>query len=404
MTSRPPCRACRGPLHPEVLDLGSQPLCNRFLASADAAEATFPQALAVCGACGLVQLLTPVPAAELASRFPWITYTEAEGHLDALVERLTALGALPTGAVAGGTTYKDSSTLARCATRGARTWEVGADALGLPPGRVEIDAVQERLTEARARVALGTRAPADLLLARHVLEHAHDLAGFCRALAALVRPGGWLVFEVPDSESMLRLTDYTPIWEEHVLYFTRETLPATLARLGFDVVETLVYPHPFENALVVIARRRPPLASVTRAGAVPAGALEQALAYVRAFGATRRRHAAALEAARVPGRPVALLGAGHLGCTWLNLMGLAGAVDLVVDDDPHRAGLFLPGNRLPIVPSATLVDRAVGLCLLGVNLLSEDRVVERNRALIGRGGVFRSIFPASRRALVGSAP
>lgn len=393
------CRACGGALAGTARDLGPQPLCNRFLRSAEEPEERFPLSLGVCAACGLVQLREAAPAAALASRFDWITYQEAEGHLDALVAMLERRGAWRPGGTAAGTSYKDTTTLARLRARGAAsTFEVGAAELDLPAGRVEIDALQGRLDEPRARAIAAGRPPADLLLARHVVEHAHDLPGFLRALRALVRPGGWVVLEVPDGTGMLARQDYSQVWEEHLVYFTPATLAGTLSRHGFAVAELVVYPYPFENAIVALARAGgAPLR--TRASWIEQE-VERAGAFFAAFPAWRDCHRTALSAARANGLGAVLLGAGHLSCTYLNLAGVAPMVACVLDDDPRRAGLRMPGSRLPIVSSAALADAAIGLCLLGVNPLSEPRVVERHQPFLDRGGSFRSIFPASPRALV----
>jgi SAM-dependent methyltransferase len=306
--------------------------------------------------------------------------------------------------VVGGTSYKDTTMLARIAAAGAATWEVDAADLDLPARRVEIDAVQDRLDGRRAQAIAGRRASADLLLVRHVLEHAHDLPGFLRAMTSLVKPGGWLVFEVPDASAMLALRDYSPLWEEHVTYFTPATLPGALAHHGLQPVETVTYPYPFENAVVVVARRGPAPDVDAAPGATPSGAAPAALAYFRGFETARRRQWEALAAERAAGRRIALLGAGHLACTWLNLLGAGSALDCVIDDDPRRAGLRMPGSGLPIVGSAALQERGIDLCLLGVNPLVEDRVVERHQPFVARGGIFRSIFPVSPRALTREVP
>ncbi|MGW8367085.1 MAG: methyltransferase domain-containing protein [Gammaproteobacteria bacterium] len=48
---------------------------------------------------------------------------------------------------------------------------------------------------------------ADLLLVRHVLEHAHDPGAFLEALSMLVRPEGYLLFEMPDCTKFVRACD-----------------------------------------------------------------------------------------------------------------------------------------------------------------------------------------------------
>ena len=54
----------------------------------------------------------------------WITYNEPEGHLDELVDTLMALPGVGPGAVAGGVSFKDDSTLARLERKGLQTWRL----------------------------------------------------------------------------------------------------------------------------------------------------------------------------------------------------------------------------------------------------------------------------------------
>ena len=75
------------------------------------------------------------------------------------------------------------------------------------------------------------------------------------------------------------------------------------------------------------------------------------------------------------------------------------AIDCVIDDNPHKRGLFMPGSRLPIVGSSALLERGIRLCLLSLNPIGEQKVIEKNAAFVAAGGAFASIFPASERAL-----
>ena len=93
----------------------------------------------------------------------------------------------------------------------------------------------------------------------------------------------------------------------------------------------------------------------------------------------------------------------HLACAFVNFHGLSGLFDFVADDTPQKQGRFLPGARLPILPSQELVRRRVPLCLLALSIGNEDRVIARNAAFTEAGGAFRSIFAASRRSIRASA-
>ena len=96
---------------------------------------------------------------------------------------------------------------------------------------------------------------------------------------------------------------------------------------------------------------------------------------------------------------IALFGAGHLACTFVNLFKLKEFIDFCVDDNPNKRGLFLPGSHLPIYGSSSLIKEKVKLCILGLNPLNEDKVIRINQDFINQGGTFLSIFPMSERAL-----
>ena len=67
-----------------VLDLGPQPVSNRFLRPEEDPEKQYrhPLILGRCEGCSLLQLIDPMPAREVVPRFDWIQYNEPEGHLD----------------------------------------------------------------------------------------------------------------------------------------------------------------------------------------------------------------------------------------------------------------------------------------------------------------------------------
>lgn len=394
MSAPPACLVCTTPLHAESLDAGYQPLCNRYLRDPAEPEYRHDLRLGICPACGLIQLVTPPPAAEIAPRFPWLSYSEPEGHLDDLTDLLVELAG--SGCRVGGISYKDDTTLTRLARRGMET--VGrptpAD-LGQAGERVEIDAVQALLTAGKAERVARRSGKSDLLIVRHILEHVHDVAGFLLAMRRLVTPTGLVVFEVPDCTGAIDNGDYSTIWEEHLLYFTPQTLRRTLESNGFEVLRAEIYPYPLENSLVAVTRP----GRVSPPAPAEAEELGSALAYFAGFTAARKRYGAFLARYRQQSGEIALLGAGHLACTFVNTLGLASHIDCVVDDDPNRQGLFMPGSHLPILSSAALAERQIRLCLMSLNPLNEARVLAKQHPFLDRGGEFHSIFPASSHAL-----
>jgi hypothetical protein len=84
----------------------------------------------------------------------------------------------------------------------------------------------------------------------------------------------------------------------------------------------------------------------------------------------------------------------------INYFGLAPFIDMVIDDQPHKQGMFMAGSRLPIRSAAALLEQNVKLCCMSVRPEIEPRVRQKNQAFLDRGGILASIFPASPSALV----
>ena len=388
------CKLCRSRDVIEALDLGQQPISNRFLRDAADEEALFPLALVQCRACGLAQLAEPIPPAELTPPYSWLAYNEPEAHLDQLAYRVARLPGLTPQSVVWGLSFKDDTLLRRLADRGfTHTYRLdpsGDLGIGQAAG---VEMIQDRIRPSRVAELVAGRERPQLIVARHILEHASDPHDFLAALRELLAPGGYLVVEVPGCEPVFRLLDYTTLWEEHISYFTQTTFRHAFAAADFRLMASEVYPYRLETLLVGIGQ-------AGGAGLRVQG-LDAEFAMIERFaqGLPRQRQRF-VEALSQQGK-AAILGAGHLACAFLQYLGLQEHVALVVDDNPRKQGMFMPGSRLPIRGAAALLEENVRVCLLSVNPEAEEKVLQRNRQFVERGGRFASMFMASDRALIG---
>ena len=383
------CRVCGRSAIRLWLDFGPQAIRNRFVTTVEEREYRHGLRLGVCRACGTVQLEKPPPVGELRPRFGWITYNEPEQHLDDVAAALAGLPGITPLSRFAGLTYKDDSILARLNRLGfVNNWrpEMKAD-LGIDEPHSGIESIQARLIPETAETLAATFGSPDVLIVRHVLEHTHDTRTALGFAAKLVRSDGYIVFEVPDAVRALNRRDYTTIWEEHVLYFTSTTLRHCLEHAGNEVLSLESYPFTLEDSLIAIVR---PSGKKVEHTVDPVEAA-RAECFIRDFPLVRELTSRQLEDR---GR-VAMLGAGHLSGAFLNLYRLADRVEFVVDDSPHKQGRFMPGTRLPILPSEELVSRDIDLCLMTVRPEIEDAVVARNAAFTTKGGMLASVFPDS---------
>jgi SAM-dependent methyltransferase len=392
------CLGCGAHETAVLLDFGPQPPSNRFMPVGSAVTDAHPLRFGQCRACGLLQLVDPMPPSMVKSRHPWLTYNEPEGHLDALVQQLAGLPGLTRDSRIIGLTYKDDSTLARFNRLGFGNtfrYDLSKD-FGLDDPCAGLESIQGVIDDALTDRLAASHGKADLLLVRHVLEHAHEPQRFLRALGRLLAPGGRLVFEMPDCRKFIAARDYSFLWEEHITYFSPRTLGDFLRRNGYTSAETLVYPYPLEDSLVAVVQPAAGAGSLPESQAVAAD-IAEGDCFAEGFESTRAGYRACFEALRAHGKRVAVFGAGHLAVKFLNLLALKDCVDSVIDDNPHKQGLAMPGSGLPIIGSAALPQ--IDLCMLSLSPESEQKVLAKQQAYVQGGGRFASIFALSPLAL-----
>jgi SAM-dependent methyltransferase len=386
------CLLCGQDQCASLIDFGPQPICHHFFDGSQP-ETRHPFRLGQCQACGLAQLLDPVPSRLLTPRFDWITYNEPEAHLDALVDILRGLpGITPQSGICG-VSFKENSTRERLAKLGFHnSWQIDfQEDLGIADPRAGVEVAHERIRPGLEQRLHAKHGAPDMVLVRHILENTRDPLGFLEALRRLVKPGGYIVFDSPDSARGFDLCDYTMLWEDHTFYFVESTFQMCLQRGGFTLARFEQYRSPHENCLVAIAQ---PVAVPGPASLSPAS-LEQEKDRLARFakGWEPRRQAMRklFQEWRQRGK-IALFGAGHRAVMFVNLLGLADLIDFVVDDHPRKRGLRLPGSRLPIVGSDVLAGNEVKLCLSSLGPDSEAKVVQKFSQFVAQGGTFASIY------------
>ena len=390
------CTVCDGVALRRSLELGPQPPSNRFLLAGDAgAEERHALSLGSCDDCGTVQLVDRMPVEAIRPRFDWLANNEPEGHLDDLVDKLLSLPGIGADSRVLGASYKDQSTLDRLARKGLRHVAcVGPQDLPGLPSPFGLECIQRSLSQPAVVEALRARHGAiDILVVRHMVEHAESSARFLQSLRGLLAPGGIMVIEYPDNDRILRGSYHAFIWEEHFSYFTAASFAALASRAGAERLLEERYAYPLEDALVAVLRFGP----AGRAGDAVGerAAMPDLDGFARDFSVQQASWRERLSRLRAAGEKLAVFGAGHLSVKFINFMGLAEFIDCVIDDNPKKAALRMPGSRLPIVPSSELSARGIRTCISTLSPESETRVRQKLAGFLERGGRFLPAFHAA---------
>ncbi len=364
-----------------LLQAGAHPVSNGYLSAGEASAPARDLTLGRCESCGLLQLCSPFSQAELAARVPaWVKYGEPEEHLDDLARIIADLfpghGGRPLKTAT--TSYIDQSLAERLKAAGKGT-AASLEDMQRPAGDAPAStAVEQVLLGIEGGDLTFSQGPFDLMLARHVLDHVRSLAAFAAVIRAGLSDSGLVVFEVPDSTPYLEAADHLMLWESHAWYFQPQTFPVALAALGFSVVWSRRCAIPGGAVMVAICRKSGALGAAQSSATEPSPVdQEVARPLIDSFERDKAKVRTRMEHLRATSGPLAMIGAGHMGSLFLNIYGLGPLFDCVIDDDPRKAGLRLPGSGLPIVPASQIGLRGIRTAMMAINPASEDKVLTR---------------------------
>ncbi len=395
------CNSCDAQLE-NLLYLGDHPIANQLTEVPNALVKVYPMKVGGCPSCGLVQLTEPIDSQLFYTDYATPTSLKRELHIDKLVSALRPL--LEREARILDVGCNDGKFLRHLLAAGWR------NITGLEPtGNTSEDAIRQGFTvhhqslnyEVACELTQDTGLW-DCVTLRQVLEHISDLQGFGRSLNLLLDMNGILVIEVPDSRTNMVGHDYA-LWEEHVNYFTPETLGAFLRAHGFEAIDS--YVSLFSGTtLTVIARK------VTESNEDAAERVSLPAEEVRTQIDNFHFWADQYEgfklrvrdeiAVRADAGQVVLYGVGARSSNFINIMGVASFVAFAIDDQPQKQNRFMPSSGIPILSSIEASPRVRDshfFALLGVNGENEDALLDASELL--RGGTCASVLPPSKRLL-----
>ena len=189
------------------------------------------------------------------------------------------------------------------------------------------------------------RGGARAVICRHTLEHVPDIAGFTKAIADVLAADGVALIEVPDADWLVTHLFAHEIWDEHISYFRPRSLAAVLGSSGLKPVR--LERMRLRDTRNLVSWSVPAAAS----RAAPCAVEDEAgFAELESFQMRWDAFAESLRAVVLASpKPVIAIGAAHNQLNFLNFAGLAGAVDMLIDDDATKTGHFAPlAKAVPI--------------------------------------------------------
>lgn len=370
------CRSCGMTDLRSFLSLGATPIANALVDPADigAPDAAHPLEVGFCPSCTLVQLMHELPAEVIfGAGYPYYSsYSDmlvrhSAEHVDELVAG-RGLGA-------------DSFVVELASNDGyllKRFVEHGIPVLGVEPTPGPAEAARRAgipTTEAFFDAEYGahlrrTRGPADVIIANNVMAHVPKLNSFVAGMATLVADDGVVQVENPGVRYLLEHVEFDTVYHEHFCYFSTIAVQRLFARHGLHLQHVEFFPQLHGGTLRWTGgreERSSPAVGEHLDGERVLG-LDEFAAY-RDFGAQVRRNQdelrELLDRLRAEGATIAAYGAAAKGATLLNSTGIGSdVIEFVVDRNPHKQGMLMPGVRIPVLDPTALIERRPDYVLL----------------------------------------
>lgn len=225
---------------------------------------------------------------------------------------------------------------------------------------------------------------ADFVCCKMTLEHIPAVETFVSMVgrAAERNPNAVFFFQVPEVTLILEQFGFWDMYYEHCSYFASSSLRDLFERCGFDVRD--VWTDYDDQYLMIEATRSsgraPAPVRTDRSVRALAEKVERFSVTVAAQHAAWRKRMA--DWAK-QGQKVVLWGSGSKAVSFLTTLGIADEMQYVVDINPHRQGMYMPGTGHGIVSPDFLVayrpDRVIVMNPIYRNEISkmlEERGVE----------------------------
>lgn len=395
------CRLSGTPLDHVFVDLGMSPLSNAYVRKGEEQrmEPFFPLTTYISSESLLVQLPVFERPEEIFKDYAYFSSYSASWlqHAERYVEMMISRFALGSGSNVVELASNDGYLL-------QYFQQAGVPVLGVEPAANVAQAAIERgiATEiaffgVETALRLRARGPrADVITANNVLAHVPDLNDFVAGMRELLAPTGVITVEFPHLACLIEGNQFDTIYHEHFSYFSFLTAERAFAQNGLSVFDVeRLSTHGGSLRVYVQHASTGSRATGERVGALREWErtrgyheLETYLSFAPKVEATKRALLAFLIAAREQGKRVAAYGAAAKGNTLLNYCGIRrDFIDYIVDRNPHKQNVLLPGTRIPVFgPERLAATRPDYVLILPWNLREE--IVEQLAEVREWGGRF----------------
>jgi SAM-dependent methyltransferase len=235
--------------------------------------------------------------------------------------------------------------------------------------------------------------PFDVINASGVFFHLEELHSVTEGIKLLLQEDGVFVVQFLYMKSILENGAFDQIYHEHLLYYTLKTIEMLLNCHGLALFDAYLAPIHGGSIMGFVSHqgKRAPSERLQKLRKQEeeseCNELSTYLQFAETLAKLKQRDLAYLEKKKKEGKRVFGMGAPVKGNTLLNYFGIGREIlDVLVEKNERRRGLFSPGTHIPIAIERELETPPDVYYVLAWNF--KEEILKNNQALIDRGVEF----------------
>ena len=378
------CRLCKETKVELLIDFGKQPIVHHLLKNKDDDYDEYPFELGFCSKCLLIQLMNPILPSILYENYFTVSSWKNQSHIERFIDVMSSVTGINKNTQLLEIGCNDGIFLESLHKHGVKK------CIGIEPSKDAYEiAVSKGLFVCNEFFTLKNRNlpfnthQFDCIITRNVLEHISDLEDFMLSVYRYLKDDGFLIIEVPDTSVQLEYMDYA-LWEEHVNYFTLNTLRNLLKKFDFGIIHhevTLVG----GRSITVFAEKRSFKSSTDNINYF-INDINNIQSYGKKWKIFKDRMSEFILSKHKP----VIYGCGARSSTFVNFLDLDNIV-CFIDDQIEKQNYFVPGKKIEILPwNDHYLNNDI---LIGVNTENEMKIINKRKLSSDH---YFSILPPSR--------
>lgn len=395
------CRYCNSQLTTTFCDLGITPLSNSYLKKKELQEVekVYPLHVYACDVCGLVQLPeheSPENIFSIYSYFSSYSTSWLEHSKNYVTSVVNKFG-LDSNSLVVEVASNDGYLLQYF--KGYKIPVLGVEpAKNVAENAIAkgVDTISEFFNADLAKKISSSRGQADLIVANNVLAHVPDINGFVEGMSLLLKRNGVITIEFPHLLKLIEQNQFDTIYHEHYSYLSFFVVKKILENYKlrvFDVEELKTHGGSLRvYACHVDDDIHEERESVSRViNMEKTEGLFDSDVYVKFKDKVKKTKLDILEflnQIKDKRSKIIAYGAAAKGNTLLNYCEIKGnEIEYVVDINPNKQGMFMPGSHIPIVsPENIMKTKPDYVLILPWNI--KDEIMEQLLYIREWGGKF----------------